>query len=120
MGIRLIKIAGVYFVIAILLGMYMSMSHEFQLRGVHTHLNLVGWVSLALAGIFYHLFPAAAATGLAKVHFWLHNIGLPVMMLGLWFVSYGNMAVEWIIPLGAIPLIIGIILFVVNLFRHVK
>ena len=120
MGIRLIKIAGVYFVIAILMGMYMSMSHQFQLRGVHTHLNLVGWVSMALAGILYHLFPAAAESRLAKIHFWLHILALPVMMLGVAFLSYGRTEFAGIIPIGAIPLIIGLILFVVNLFRNVK
>ncbi|MED4332180.1 hypothetical protein P9223_00510, partial [Geobacillus stearothermophilus] len=43
--------------------------------------------------------PQAAATKWAKVHFWLHNIGLPVMMIGLIFVVYGN---EAFVPVTAI------------------
>ncbi|MGV2805360.1 cytochrome-c oxidase, partial [Clostridium perfringens] len=53
MGVKLIKIAAVYFVLGILLGMYMSISHSYDYASVHTHVNLLGWASLALAGVFY-------------------------------------------------------------------
>jgi cbb3-type cytochrome oxidase subunit 1 len=43
---------------------------------VHAHVLLLGWASLALAGVVYHLYPAAAGTRLARWHFWLHNGGL--------------------------------------------
>ena len=38
---------------------------------VHTHINLVGWASLALFGVIYRLYPELAASRLALVHFWL-------------------------------------------------
>jgi cbb3-type cytochrome oxidase subunit 1 len=90
MGVRLIKIAVVYFGIGVLFGMYMSITEQMQFAAVHAHINLLGWASLALAGIVYHLFPSAATTVLAKLHFWLHNIGLPVMMVGLALLLSGN------------------------------
>ena len=83
MGSRLIKISAIYFVIGVSLGLYMSIVHSYVLTSVHVHINLLGWVSLALAGIIYTLFPDLASTKLAKIHFWLHNITLPIMMLGL-------------------------------------
>lgn len=83
MGIKLIKISVVYFLIGISFGLYMSVTHVFNLATVHVHLNLLGWMSLAIAGIFYILFPYLALTTAAKVHFWLHNIGLPVMMASI-------------------------------------
>jgi len=43
----------------------------------------LGWASLALAGLVYHFYPAASITRLARFHFWLHNIGLPLFMVGL-------------------------------------
>jgi hypothetical protein len=45
----------------------------FILAPVHAHLLLLGWASLALAGIIYHLYPAAGTTRLARIHFWAHN-----------------------------------------------
>jgi len=61
----------------------MSIFHVFNLAKVHVHMNLLGWMSLAIAGIFYHLYPNLAKTASAKIHFWLHNIGLPIMMIVL-------------------------------------
>lgn len=42
MGIKLIKIAVVYFLIGISLGLYMSVTHKFVLSTVHVHMNLLG------------------------------------------------------------------------------
>ncbi len=83
MGKTLLKISVVYFMIGISFGLYMSITHVFNMTSVHVHINLLGWMSLALVGIFYHLFPDLEKTGLAKAHFWLHNIGLPVMMIAI-------------------------------------
>lgn len=119
-GVKLIKIATFYLVIGILMGMYMSMSETFQLRPVHTHINLLGWATMGLAGIYYVLFPKAGSTVLARIHFWLHNIGLPLMMFGLGFLMYGNEALHILIPFGATLTTISIILFAWNIFQHVK
>lgn len=69
--------------IGISFGLYMSYSHVFHLATVHVLFNLFGWLSLALIGMFYHFYPGLAGTNLARWHFWLHNIGLPVMIAGI-------------------------------------
>jgi cbb3-type cytochrome oxidase subunit 1 len=53
------------------LGLFMGIKHDFMLAPVHAHLNLLGWVSLALFGIVYRLYPALAERRLAAVHFYL-------------------------------------------------
>ncbi|MED2974711.1 Cytochrome C and Quinol oxidase polypeptide I [Bacillus sp. OV194] len=120
MGIRLIKISALYFVLGVGLGMFMSISHGFQLKSVHAHVNLLGWTALTLAGIIYHLFPEAAASRLGKIHFWLHNIGLPVMLLSLSFYVYGHEQAETFIAIGATITALGIVLFAVNIWKNVK
>lgn len=120
MGIRFIKMAVIYLFIGIAMGMFMSMSHQFNLRPVHTHVNLLGWASMGLAGILYVLFPAAGESKLGKTHFWLHNIGLPVMMLGLAFVTYGKMSFEPLIAIGATITSVGIILFTINILKNTR
>ncbi len=79
LGIRFIKIAGVYFFLAVILGLVMGIIQNFAFTSVHAHLNLLGWVSMALFGLIYSVYKRAGETTLAKAHFWLHNIGLPIM-----------------------------------------
>ncbi|WP_236561184.1 hypothetical protein [Pontibacillus sp. HMF3514] len=51
MGIRFIELASIYFFIGIGLGIFMEMAHDHASMGVHAHINLVGWVSMALFGL---------------------------------------------------------------------
>jgi cbb3-type cytochrome oxidase subunit 1 len=114
MGIKCLKIAVVYFLIGIGFGMYMSITHDFAYGSSHAHINLLGWASLALAGIIYHLFPSLSTNTLGKIHFWLHNIGLPIMMIALVMAEAGNSGTTTYIATGASILSLGILNFVVN------
>ena len=47
----------------------------------HTHVNLLGWVEMAIFGALYYVVPKLTngriySVKLVKVHFWMHNIGL--------------------------------------------
>lgn len=120
MGIRLLKIAVVYWQIAVAAGLIMGVTHQFHYAPVHAHLALLGWASLALAGLIYHLHPQAARTRLAKVHFWLHNAGLPVFMIGLVLLLSGSIAAEPFVRVGAVTTFAGVLMFTINVFRTVR
>ncbi|MED1470321.1 cytochrome-c oxidase [Bacillus salipaludis] len=120
MGIKFIKISVVYFVIGVCIGMYMSMTEKFDFTPVHVHINLLGWMSMALAGLIYVAFPAAAETSLAKVHFWLHNISLPIMMIGLAFLVSGTTAAAPAVATGGTLMVLGIILFAINILKNLR
>jgi cbb3-type cytochrome oxidase subunit 1 len=120
MGIRLIKISVIYFMIGVLFGLYMSMTHDYSFTPVHVHINLLGWTALTLAGIIYHLFPAVSATKLAKAHFWLHNIGLPLMMVGLIILISGNEGVVPVIAAGGVLTTLAVLLFGYNVLTKLK
>jgi cbb3-type cytochrome oxidase subunit 1 len=120
MGIRFLKIAVIYLAIGVIAGVAMGILHQFQYAPVHAHLGLLGWASLALAGLIYHFYPEAAKTRLAKLHFWMHNLGLPVFLLGLFVrVSDGEIAGP-LLKLGALTTLVGVQLFVVNIVRNVR
>ncbi len=115
-----LKIATVYFTVAVLIGLTMGIIHDFSLSSVHAHLNLLGWVSMALFGLIYHFYPKAAETKLAIIQFWLHNIGVPIML--------GAIALEIItgsvvfIPIAIVAscvIVIGVILFTINTFNNI-
>lgn len=119
MGIKLIKIAVIYFLIGISLGLYMSAAHVFSLATVHVHINLLGFVSLSIAGIFYILFPNLAKTTAAKIHFWLHNIGLPIMMVGIALAILGAGQIFFILAtLGGLVTVVGIFFFGFNVLLN--
>jgi len=58
--------------VAVLIGMawgiQMAASGDHGLSPAHAHLNLLGWVSFAIFGFYYHLVPTAAQSRLAMVH----------------------------------------------------
>jgi cbb3-type cytochrome oxidase subunit 1 len=52
----------------------------------HTHINLLGWVEMAIFAAVYYLIPRLVrrpiySVKLVKVHFWMHNLGLLGMVV---------------------------------------
>jgi cbb3-type cytochrome oxidase subunit 1 len=119
MSTRFLRIASVYFVVAVALGLYMGVTSQFTQVPVHAHLNLLGWVSMALFGLIYHAWPVAGETKLATWHFWLHNLSVPVFMMLLFMMLAGNAALGPAVGLVATITLIGILLFAVNLWRTI-
>ncbi|WP_054775081.1 hypothetical protein [Methylogaea oryzae] len=99
--------------------MYMGASESFVLRPVHTHLNLLGWATLALAGLVYSVFPQTARSRLAAIHFWLHNVSMPVMMAALAAMLLGRNEAAPVLVAAQFPLVAGIVAFAANVFLHV-
>ena len=56
-------------------GVQMSVTQDFTLAPAHAHNNLIGFVIMAIYGIYYRLVPVAANKRLALVHFWIALIG---------------------------------------------
>lgn len=120
MGLRFLRIAVIYLLIGALLGGFMGFSQQFALAPVHAHLLLLGWASFALAGLVYHLYPAAAETLLARIHFWLHNLGLPAFMLALAMLLTGHEAAGPFVGMSAVVVILGLTFFATNVLMNVK
>ncbi|MEC1523425.1 cbb3-type cytochrome c oxidase subunit I [Neobacillus niacini] len=119
MGKTYLKVASVYFTIGVLAGLIMGIIHDFRFTSVHAHVNLLGWVTMALFGIIYHFYPNAANSKLAKTQFWLHNIGVPVMLGGIALQILGVSAALLPTIIGSLAVVIGVILFMVNVFKYV-
>ena len=120
MGLKFLKIAVIYLFIGALLGLGMGIAQNFALVPVHAHLLLLGWAWLALAGLVYHLYPVASTTRLARIHFWLHNLGLPVFMISLGLLLTGREALVPVVVVSASAVLIGIAIFATNVLVNVK
>jgi hypothetical protein len=76
------KLSSLTAVIGVSFGVYMGVGGDHTLGPVHVHLNLVGWVSLFLFGLFYKFYPDAIG-GAAVVQVAMVAIGYVVMLSGL-------------------------------------
>ncbi len=99
------------------LGVYMAASHDHVLAPVHAHVNLIGWVGMFLAGLFYAQRPDAAGGTLARAHLAFTVAGLLVLAPGLAGVLLGYPFGELMAALGSILTIAAMALFAVVVFR---
>lgn len=119
MSIRFLRSAAVYAVLGLGLGIYMAASQQFSLRPVHAHALLGGWLSMAVMGLIYKAFPAMNDRFLAPAHFWLHNLGLPVMLVGVAAIHSGRAdSGEPLAGVGSVLFAFGVVAFTVNLWRN--
>ncbi len=79
---RFILMGVIYFIIASLMGLVMiAQPGAENLRFAHVHLNLLGWMSMLIFGVGYHVLPRFAgkvlhSTRLGEIQFWAANAGL--------------------------------------------
>ncbi|MCP5073609.1 MAG: hypothetical protein GY947_10000 [Rhodobacteraceae bacterium] len=85
--------AVVYLLIGMVMGMYMGAAGDHTLAPVHAHINLLGFALMAVFALIYRLFDGLAGRRLAGVHFWLHQVGVALMMLAL-FLMVANIVAE--------------------------
>ena len=90
------RMALIYLALGVVMGIVIGSQPEWsqKLRFVHIHLNLLGFMTMMIAGVAYHVLPRFNARpvpwpGGVKVHFILHNTGLLGMSAthlagGLW------------------------------------
>ena len=119
-GIRLIQVAAVYMAIGLIMGLVMGITKNFSLMSVHAHISLLGWATMAITGIVYVVIPGCARSRLAKLHFWGHNVGLPVMMVSLALEAHGIAAAEKGIAVGSSVVLASLLLFAFNLLRNAQ
>ena len=113
-----LRIGVLYFVAGVAVGLGMAMSGITILRPVHVHLNLLGWASMMLFGLFYRAVPAAAETKLAKAHFWIYVPAHLVQMVTLTMYYSGNKAVDPILGLSSMVVGVAVLCFAVVVWKH--
>ena len=116
-----IRSAMVYFLIAVSLGVLMAMSQEgfYGYKSIHVHLNLLGWMSMCIYGVAYHILPRFSgrplfSDRLSEIHFWTAHLGLIGMTVS-WFLFNRRLLVVF-----SFIEVFSIILFVINMFKTIR
>jgi len=107
--------AVIYVTCGMVFGIWMSASQDHSLAGAHAHLNLVGWVTMALFGVYYHLVPSAAGTRLATLHFALATIGVWLMVPGIVLAIQGRTEIP--VVLGSLATLGSMLVFLFTVMR---
>src|SRR3954453_22405773 len=92
-------------------GIVMAVSQDHSAMPAHAHLNLLGWVSLFLFGIFYHLHPVVDRTRLAIVQVSIWIAATLVLSLGVALVHTGHEIGDAIAGLGSVVAFADMVLF---------
>ncbi|WP_309664550.1 hypothetical protein [Tabrizicola sp.] len=105
--------AGLAALTGMTLGIVMGISQDFALAPAHAHLNLLGWVTMAVYGL-YHRGTGRTQGTLGWTQVLAGAVGAAVMSggLGLYLAS-GNEAIVPLVVVGSLAAFAGMALFVV-------
>ena len=72
------------------LGFFMAVAGDHSQTPLHAHINLIGWVSMMLYGLFYRSIPEATQGLLPRIQFVLSVAGLLAILPGLALIDSGT------------------------------
>jgi drug/metabolite transporter superfamily protein YnfA len=113
------RLAAIYFAIGVVLGVTMGASGDHSLFAVHAHVNLLGWVSMALFGLIGTLHPSITEGRAAAAQFWMYNVGVPLMLGALTLRLKGFAAVEPVIAVASLLVGCSVLLFAWLVFSRI-
>ncbi len=108
---RFLLLAILSGILGMAMGIGMAAGHDFTLAPAHAHLNLLGWVSLSLYGLYYRAYPEAARGWLPHLRFALAAIGVAVMVPALALLLLGDPAAEPIVAVGSLLTVAAMLSF---------
>jgi len=103
--------AVVCVVVGMMWGIEMAITEDHSAFPAHAHLNLLGWVSLFLIGIYYRLRPSLERSRVALAQIWMWIAGTVIMTIGVGLVHTGNSAGEPFAAVGSFIVLAAMLLF---------
>jgi hypothetical protein len=113
----LLRVSVALLLIGMVFGIVMGIRQDFSLAPAHAHLNLVGFVVMFAAGLYYRLVPEAAESLLAKAQATLHIVGAVVFPIGIAVVLTKGPGFEAGAIVGSLIVLAATVLFAVIVFR---
>lgn len=120
---RFIRASLVWLGVGVLIGVAMALDPAaVAYRTAHMHANLLGFVSMMIFGVAYHVIPRFTGRPLhspraAAVHLWIANAGLAGMVAGFILRVHRWEAGMPVLGVGAVLSASGAMLFIHNIWR---
>lgn len=99
-------------------GIVMGISHDHSTFPAHAHLNLLGWVSLFLFGVYYRLHPAIDRDRLASLQVQVWIGATIILAIGVALLQSGTAIGETIAAVGSLIVLAAMLLFGFLVFRR--
>ena len=99
------------------IGIAMAASGDHSVFPAHAHLNLLGWVSLFLMGVFYRLHPALDTSRVALIQSSIWIGATIVLTCGVAAIYLGRSELEPVAIIGALTVLGDMFMFVYLVFR---
>jgi peptidoglycan/LPS O-acetylase OafA/YrhL len=109
--------AVAFVVVGMIWGIIMAISEDHSAMPAHAHLNLLGWVSLFLFGIYYRLHPSLEGAKIASVQVWVWIVGTIMLVTGVGLVHTGHPVGDPMAAIGSFVVLFGMLLFGWLVFR---
>ena len=121
------RVSAAFFMVGVLcifvggaLGMYMAGGGDGSYVGMHVHLNLVGWATMALCGTFYALTAQTMSPRLAWINFWVLLAGILVFFpsFALYLTHGSDARYEPLMKVGNGLTALGMAIFAIAVLRE--
>ncbi len=107
--------AAFFVLLGMIWGIQMSATGDHSLSPAHGHLNLVGFVTMSIMGIYYALTPAAAASKWARPHYFLAVSSVVILVVGIVMALTENG--ETLAKIGSVLAVLSILTFLVMILK---
>jgi hypothetical protein len=119
-SVAFFAIGVVYVLIGMAWGMYMGAANDVTMAPAHAHLNLLGWVTMALYGVFYALTRQTMSARLAWANLIASGLGVLVLIPSLaMFLGHSNDPKYIpVMVVGEVLTVLGMLIFGVSVLRE--
>jgi len=123
-----LRMSVIYFIAGTVIGFSMLLwpAESGYYIPIHVHLNLLGFMSMMIYGVGYHILPKFSgqliySPAIMRAQFWISNAGLIGMALS-WplFLRDESSLFNFILIASAFLSLVGVILFTINILKTVK
>lgn len=98
-------------------GMHMGATQNFTMAPAHAHLNLLGWVTLAIMGGFYVLAGDRVSNRLAWINLALSASGVIIVTPMLAQILGGNTSIGPMMIIPEVLVVAGMLVFIFNVLK---
>ncbi|MGE3623091.1 MAG: hypothetical protein AB7H77_04355 [Bdellovibrionales bacterium] len=112
-----LRLGIIYLVIGMSLGAFMGMSGRFELHDLHAHINLLGYASTFLVGLFLKAYPAGTKSRLLRGSVLVILAAVPLTLVFLALYSLGHAKFEPALGMASWAVLLGYALFAISVFR---
>ena len=106
--------AIIYGLLGMLLGLEMAIAHDHGEMVTHSHIMVIGWLSFSLFGFYYFQFGKAASRTFSLLHFWMAQLSLIGLIIGLFLFYSGKTEYEPIAAASSIAYALSFLVFAVT------